>query len=157
MGWMVSAPPEELFLAHVRLARSRPGWSWPSPWSPRSRLSSVVVPCATLECFRWHVPLPRSTPTFSAFPDGNKRLVANSGRFIWAADPDIMETIKRSVQPYFVMDGNVCASLATKDHINPFLYDPTVPDPRASSIKVMETRRRELSRSMRVTASTAQL
>ncbi len=48
---------------------------------------------------------------------------------IWQADPDIDETIKRSVQPYFVLGGNVCALLATKDHINLFLYDPTVPDP----------------------------
>jgi hypothetical protein len=48
---------------------------------------------------------------------------------IWSADPDIEETIKRSVQPYFVLNGNVCALLATKDHINLFLYDPTVPDP----------------------------
>lgn len=45
------------------------------------------------------------------------------------ADPDVEETIKRSVQPYFVLDGNVCALLATKDHINVFIYDPTVPDP----------------------------
>jgi hypothetical protein len=45
------------------------------------------------------------------------------------ADPDIEETIKRTVQPYFVLQGNVCALLATKDHINLFLYDPTVPDP----------------------------
>ena len=45
------------------------------------------------------------------------------------ADPAIEETIKRSVQPYFVLDGNVCALLATKDHVNLFLYDPTVPDP----------------------------
>jgi len=48
---------------------------------------------------------------------------------IWATDPDIEETIKRSVQPYFVLDGNVCALLATKDHVNLFLYDPTVADP----------------------------
>ena len=48
---------------------------------------------------------------------------------IRAADPDIEETIKRSVQPYFVLQGNVCALLATKDHVNLFLYDPTVPDP----------------------------
>ena len=46
-----------------------------------------------------------------------------------AADPAIEETINRSVQPYFVLDGNVCALLATKDHVNLFLYDPTVPDP----------------------------
>ena len=28
-----------------------------------------------------------------------------------------------------MLDGNVCALLATKDHINLFLYDPTVSDP----------------------------
>jgi hypothetical protein len=48
---------------------------------------------------------------------------------IRAADPDIEETLKRSGQPYFVLDGNVCALLGTKDHVNLFLYDPTVPDP----------------------------
>ena len=47
---------------------------------------------------------------------------------VWDAAPEIEETIKRSVQPYFVLDGNVCALLATKDHINLLLYDPTVPD-----------------------------
>ena len=45
------------------------------------------------------------------------------------ADPHVQETIKRSVQPYFVLDGNICALLATKDHVNVFVYDPTVPDP----------------------------
>lgn len=50
-------------------------------------------------------------------------------QIIREADPEIEETIKRSVQPYFVLDGNVCALLATKDHINLFLYDPTVADP----------------------------
>jgi hypothetical protein len=49
---------------------------------------------------------------------------------IWAADPDIEETLKRTVQPYFTLQGNVCALLATKDHVNLFLYDPTVPDPK---------------------------
>jgi len=48
---------------------------------------------------------------------------------IWATDPEIEETIKRTVQPYFVLQGNVCALLATKDHVNLFLYDPTVSDP----------------------------
>jgi hypothetical protein len=34
------------------------------------------------------------------------------------------------VQPYFVLDGNVCALLASKDHVNLFLYDGgIVPDP----------------------------
>ena len=48
---------------------------------------------------------------------------------VHTAVPEIDETIKRSVQPYFVLDGNVCALLATKDHINLFVYDPDVPDP----------------------------
>jgi hypothetical protein len=48
---------------------------------------------------------------------------------IHAVDPEIAETIKRSVQPYFVRDGNICALLATTDHVNLFLYDPIVPDP----------------------------
>jgi hypothetical protein len=45
------------------------------------------------------------------------------------ADPEIEETIKRTVQPYFVLQGNVVALLATKDHVNVFLYDPLIDDP----------------------------
>ena len=40
------------------------------------------------------------------------------------------ETIKRTRQPYFVLEGNICALLAAKDHVNVFLYDGAiVPDP----------------------------
>jgi hypothetical protein len=47
------------------------------------------------------------------------------------ADPEVVETIKRTVQPYFVLDGNICALLGAKDHINVFLYDGgIVPDPK---------------------------
>jgi hypothetical protein len=47
-----------------------------------------------------------------------------------AADPEVQETVKRTVQPYFVLDGNICALLAAKDHVNVFLYDGgIVPDP----------------------------
>ena len=36
----------------------------------------------------------------------------------------------RTLQPYFVLEGNVCALLAAKDHVNLFLYDGgIVPDP----------------------------
>src|SRR6186997_3094797 len=46
------------------------------------------------------------------------------------ADPEVEETIKRTVQPYFVLQGNVCALLAAKDHVNVFVYDGgIVPDP----------------------------
>jgi hypothetical protein len=47
-----------------------------------------------------------------------------------AADPELVETIKRTRQPYFVLEGNVAALLAAKDHVNVFLYDGAiVPDP----------------------------
>jgi hypothetical protein len=45
------------------------------------------------------------------------------------ADPQMPETIKRSVQPYFVLDGNVAAFLAAKDWATVFLYDPLIDDP----------------------------
>lgn len=46
-----------------------------------------------------------------------------------AADPAVHETIKRTVQPYFVLDGNICALLAAKNQVNVFVYDPIAPDP----------------------------
>jgi len=49
---------------------------------------------------------------------------------VHASDPEVVETIKRTVQPYFVLEGNICALLAAKDHVNVFLYDGgIVPDP----------------------------
>jgi hypothetical protein len=62
-------------------------------------------------------------------PEWQRSICERLREMIWATDPDIEETIKRTVQPYFVLDGNVCALLATKDHVNLFLYDPTVSDP----------------------------
>lgn len=49
---------------------------------------------------------------------------------VHAVDPHVEETIKRRVRPYFVLEGNICALLAAKDHVNVFLYDGgIVPDP----------------------------
>ena len=49
---------------------------------------------------------------------------------VHAAAPEVQETIKRSKQPYFVLEGNICALLAARDHVNVFLYDGgIVPDP----------------------------
>ena len=50
-------------------------------------------------------------------------------QLIHDAEPGIQETIKRGDRPYFVLEGNVCAFQATKDHVNVFLYDPIAPDP----------------------------
>ena len=65
----------------------------------------------------------------AALPEWQQAICHQLRELVWATDPDIEETIKRTVQPYFVLDGNVCALLATKDHVNLFLYDPTVSDP----------------------------
>jgi hypothetical protein len=42
------------------------------------------------------------------------------------------------VQPYFTLDGNVCARLATKDHVNLFHYDSAiVPDPDNTNARMI--------------------
>jgi hypothetical protein len=64
-----------------------------------------------------------------ALPPWQRELCRQLRAMIRQADPQIAETVKRRGQPYFVLDGNVCALLATRDHVNLFLYDPTVPDP----------------------------
>jgi hypothetical protein len=48
---------------------------------------------------------------------------------IHQADTEIIEQIKFKNRPYFTMQGNVCALLAAKDHVNIFIYDPIAPDP----------------------------
>jgi hypothetical protein len=65
-----------------------------------------------------------------ALPEWQQGICRQVRDLIHAADPAVTETIKRTVRPYFVLDGNVCALLAAKDHVNVFLYDGAiVPDP----------------------------
>src|SRR5438270_212395 len=65
-----------------------------------------------------------------ALPDWQRELCRRLRDLIHSADTAVTETIKRSVQPYFVLEGNVCALLAAKDRVNLFLYDGAiVPDP----------------------------
>jgi hypothetical protein len=65
----------------------------------------------------------------SALPGWQQEVCQEVRRLVHAADPGVTETIKRSVRPYFVLQGNICALLATKDHVNVFIYDPIVADP----------------------------
>ena len=63
-------------------------------------------------------------------PEWQQEVFEHLREIIHEADPEIEETIKRTVQPYFVLQGNVCAFLAAKDHVNLFVYDGgIVPDP----------------------------
>lgn len=73
-------------------------------------------------------------PRVDAYLDGLPAWQRHIGQqvrdLVHAADPEVVETIKRTVQPYFVLDGNICALLAAKDHVNVFLYDGGLtPDP----------------------------
>ena len=73
---------------------------------------------------------PRVDAYIDALPDWQQAICHEVRDLVHAADPEVQETIKRRVQPYFVVEGNVCALLAAKDHVNVFLYDGAiVPDP----------------------------
>jgi hypothetical protein len=73
---------------------------------------------------------PRVDAYIDALPDWQQDICRRVRELVHAADPEVAETIKRTVQPYFVLEGNICALLAAKDHVNVFLYDGgIVPDP----------------------------
>jgi hypothetical protein len=75
-------------------------------------------------------PDPRVDAYIEALPDWQQAICRQVRELVHAADPEVVETIKRTVQPYFVLEGNICALLAAKDHVNVFLYDGgIVPDP----------------------------
>ena len=72
---------------------------------------------------------PRVDAYIESLPDWQQGVCRRVRALVHAADPEVTETIKRADRPYFVLEGNVCALLAAKDHVNVFLYDPLVPDP----------------------------
>ena len=73
---------------------------------------------------------PKVDEYIARLPHWQQEICRQLRDLIHAADPEVVETIKRTVQPYFVLQGNVCALLAAKDHVNLFLYDGgIVPDP----------------------------
>jgi hypothetical protein len=73
---------------------------------------------------------PRVDAWIDALPAWQQEVCREVRDLVHSVDPDVEETIKRTVQPYFVLAGNVCAFLAARDHVNVFLYDGAiVPDP----------------------------
>jgi hypothetical protein len=72
---------------------------------------------------------PRVDEYISLLPDWQQSICRRVRDLAHAADPAVVETIKRSNRPYFTLDGNICALLAAKDHVNIFIYDPIAPDP----------------------------
>lgn len=73
---------------------------------------------------------PRVDAYIGALPAWQQAICQEVRDLVHAADPAVVETIKRTVQPYFVLDGNVAALLSAKDHVTVFLYDGGLaPDP----------------------------
>ena len=73
---------------------------------------------------------PRVDAWIGALPEWQREIFSQIRELVHEADPAVEETIKRTVQPYFVLGGNICAFLAANDHVNVFVYDGAiVPDP----------------------------
>ncbi|MFF3226175.1 DUF1801 domain-containing protein [Nocardia suismassiliense] len=69
---------------------------------------------------------PRVDTYIDALPSWQQAICREVRELVHAADPEVVETVKRTVQPYFVLDGNICALLAAKTHVNIFLYDGAI-------------------------------
>jgi hypothetical protein len=73
---------------------------------------------------------PRVDAYIDPLPAWQRAICHEVRDLVHGADPEMEETIKRTVQPYFVLHGNVVALLSAKDHVTIFLYDGgIVPDP----------------------------
>jgi hypothetical protein len=73
---------------------------------------------------------PRVDGYINQLPSWQRKVCRAVRDLVHSVDPEVTETIKRTTQPYFVLQGNICALLAAKDHVNIFLYDGgIVPDP----------------------------
>ena len=65
----------------------------------------------------------------ASLPGWQGQVCTDIRTLIHEAEPGITEEIKFTNRPYFTYQGNVCAFLAAKDHVNVFIYDPIAPDP----------------------------
>jgi hypothetical protein len=73
---------------------------------------------------------PRVDAYIDALPEWQRAICREVRELVHAADHEVIETIKFTNRPYFVLQGNICALLAANDHVNVFLYDGAiVPDP----------------------------
>lgn len=73
---------------------------------------------------------PRVDAYLDNLPGWQQEICRQVRDLVHAADPEVTETVKFRDRPYFVLQGNICALLAAKDHVNVFLYDGAiVPDP----------------------------
>ena len=93
---------------------------------------AIVVACmgATATCYYEHMTTNPAVDSYiNALLTWQQTICRNIRDLIHQADAEIAEVIKFKDRPYFTLDGNVCALLAAKDHVNVFIYDPIAPDP----------------------------
>jgi hypothetical protein len=75
---------------------------------------------------------PRVDAYIDSLPDWQQVICREIRDLVHSTDREVTETIKFTNRPYFVLQGNICALLAAKDHVNVFLYDGAiVPDPES--------------------------
>jgi hypothetical protein len=72
----------------------------------------------------------RGDEYINSLPNWQQEVCKDVRLMIHQAVPEINEEIKFTNRPYFTLNGNVCALLAAKDHVNVFIYDPIAPDPK---------------------------
>ncbi len=72
---------------------------------------------------------PRVDAYLAPLPDWQREIFSRVRDLVHEADAEVQETIKRTVQPYFVLERQHLRVPADKDHVNVFLYDPIAPDP----------------------------
>jgi hypothetical protein len=73
--------------------------------------------------------IPEVDTYINSLPSWQQNVCQKIRELIHQSDPGITEEIKFKNRPYFTLQGNVCALLAAKDHVNVFIYDPIAPDP----------------------------
>lgn len=87
---------------------------------------------------------PRVDQYIDALPDWQQEICQEVRELVHAADSDVVETVKRRAQPYFVLEGNICALLARGTTSNIFLYERG--EPRGAEGDVRTDHREQQSR-----------
>ena len=60
-----------------------------------------------------------------ALPAWQQEICQEVRALLHAADSDVLEKVKHTVQPHFVLDGDVCALSAADDRVNVHVYGET--------------------------------
>lgn len=85
---------------------------------------------------------PRVDAYIASLPDWQQAICREVRALVHAADPEVTETIKRTKLPYFILEGNICALLAPKHHVNVFnMTARSFLIPSESSLLATRTRR----------------